>query len=177
VHAGALAHDSAGSPTDIVATNVIGTWHVLFAAEVTAAKRVVYFSSVQVFGFAEGEGEPLYLPVDDNHPLRASRPYGMSKRLAEEMCSAWTTRTGTPTMVLRPVLILDDARLQSISPREAAEIGAFVHVEDVASAVQLALTADVAGHHRVTLCGPGAFDTTGAHAVLGWKASRGWPEV
>src|SRR4051812_30660787 len=33
VHAGAIAHDSAGSPADIVATNVLGTWHVLLAAE------------------------------------------------------------------------------------------------------------------------------------------------
>ena len=49
------------------------------------------FSSAQVFGFAEGEGVPEYLPVDDDHPLRASRPYGLSKRLGEEMCAAWTS--------------------------------------------------------------------------------------
>jgi UDP-glucose 4-epimerase len=116
-----------------VATNVVGTWHVLLAAEQVGVSRVVYFSSAQVFGFAEGEGEPEYLPVDDNHPLRAARPYGMSKRLAEEMCSAWTDRTGIPTIVLRPVMILDDDALRSVSP-EGAELGAFVHVDDVASA-------------------------------------------
>ena len=60
VHAGAIAHDSAGTPTDIVATNLLGTWHVLLAAELVGVSRVVYFSSAQVFGFAEGEGEPLY---------------------------------------------------------------------------------------------------------------------
>jgi UDP-glucose 4-epimerase len=102
VHAGAIAHDSAGSAAEIVATNVLGTWHVLLAAEKLGISRVVYFSSGQVFGFAEGQGEPAYLPVDDDHPIMASRPYGMSKRLAEEMCSAWTRRTGIPTIVLRP---------------------------------------------------------------------------
>jgi nucleoside-diphosphate-sugar epimerase len=56
VHAGAIAHDSAGTPAEIVATNVLGTWHVLLAAEEAGASRVVYFSSAQVFGFAEGEG-------------------------------------------------------------------------------------------------------------------------
>jgi len=55
VHAGALAHDTAGSPEDIMAVNVLGTWHVLLAAEAAGAGRVVYFSSAQVFGLAEGE--------------------------------------------------------------------------------------------------------------------------
>lgn len=77
VHAGAIAHDSAGTPAEIMATNLLGTWHVLHAAEAHAVSRVVYFSSAQVFGFAEGEGTPAYLPVDDAHPLRAARPYGL----------------------------------------------------------------------------------------------------
>lgn len=173
VHAGALAHDTAGSPNDIVATNVLGTWHVLTAAETQRVSRVVYFSSGQVFGFAEGEGTPAYLPVDDAHPLSASRPYGMSKRLAEEMCRAWTSRTGIPTIVLRPVMILDDHGLTLFSP-QTAELGAFVHVDDVATATVLALAADLEGHHRLTLCGPGTFDTTLTEKTLGWKPTRTW---
>jgi nucleoside-diphosphate-sugar epimerase len=98
VHAGAIPHDTMGSPADILATNVLGTWHLLLAAEAVGCSRFVYFSSAQVFGFAEGEGTPEYLPVDDEHPLRAARPYGMSKRLAETMCEAWTARTGIPTV-------------------------------------------------------------------------------
>jgi UDP-glucose 4-epimerase len=174
VHAGALAHDSAGPPTDIVATNVLGTWHVLVAAEERRVSQVVYFSSAQVFGFAEDEGTPAYLPVDDDHPVTASRPYGMSKRLSEEMCLAWSTRTGISTIVLRPVLILSDAGLKSWSA-EVAELGAFVHVDDVARAVVRALAADLDGHHRLTLCGSGSFDTTRAETTIGWRATRGWP--
>jgi UDP-glucose 4-epimerase len=171
VHAGALAHDTAGSPTDIVATNVLGTWHVLAAAEQCGVSRVVYFSSAQVFGFAEGEGTPAYLPVDDDHPVTASRPYGMSKRLAEDMCQAWTTRTGIATIVLRPVMVLNDQSLAAYSA-DTSELSAYVHVDDVAAATVLALTADLRGHHRVTLCGPGPFDTAHAQATLGWTATR-----
>jgi UDP-glucose 4-epimerase len=173
VHAGAIAHDRAGSPVDIVATNLLGTWHVLVAAETHAVSRVVYFSSAQVFGFAEEEGTPAYVPVDDDHPVRASRPYGMSKRLAEEMCRSWTSRTGIPTVVLRPVMILNDRSRARFSP-ETTELGAFVHVDDVAAATVLALEADLEGHHRLTLCGPGSFDTALAAATLGWRATRGW---
>jgi len=173
VHAGAIPHDTAGSPVDIVATNLLGTWHVLWAAEAQAVSRVVYFSSAQVFGFAEGEGEPAYLPVDDAHPIRAARPYGMSKRLAEEMCRAWTSRTGTATIVLRPVMILDDDGLRRYRP-ERADLGAFVHVDDVAAAAVKALAVPLDGHHRLTLCGPGDFDTTLTQQTLGWQPTRGW---
>lgn len=173
VHAGAIAHDSAGTPAEIVATNLLGTWHVLQAAETYGIARVVYFSSAQVFGFAEGEGSPDYLPVDDAHPLRAARPYGMSKRLAEDMCSAWTARTGIPTIVLRPVLILTDQALSQITEADA-ELGAFVHADDVASAVLHALSVTVSGHTRLTLCGPGQFDTTIARRILRWTPRRGW---
>jgi len=41
VHAEALPHDTAGSPEDIMAVNVLGTWHVLLAAEAAGAGRVV----------------------------------------------------------------------------------------------------------------------------------------
>ncbi|MDJ0770792.1 MAG: NAD(P)-dependent oxidoreductase [Ilumatobacter sp.] len=173
VHAGAIAHDRAGTPDDIVATNVLGTWHVLSGAEQHGVGRIVVFSSAQVFGFAEGEGEPVSLPVDDDHPLLASRPYGMSKRLVEQMCDAWTTRTRITTIVLRPVMILDDEALGHVS-EDQAELGAFVHLDDVAAAVELALAAGIEGHVRMTLCGPGRFDTARARRLLGWQPSRSW---
>jgi nucleoside-diphosphate-sugar epimerase len=176
VHAGALAHDSAGTPAEIVATNLLGTWHVLQAAETCRVSRVVYFSSAQVFGFAEGEGSPAYLPVDDAHPLRAARPYGMSKRLAEEMCATWTSRTGIPTIVLRPVMILTGPALLQVTEAQA-ELGAFVHADDVAAAVLRALSVKLDGHIRLTLCGPGPFDTTAARRILGWAPGRGWPSA
>ncbi len=75
-----------------MAVNVLGTWHVLLAAEAAGAGRVVYFSSGQVFGLAEGERLPDYFPVDDAHPRRAMRPYGLSKCLAEDLCAGFTAR-------------------------------------------------------------------------------------
>ncbi len=175
VHAGAIAHDSLGTAADIVATNLLGTWHVLLAAERHSLSRVIYFSSAQVFGFADGEGVPEYQPVDDAHPVRAARPYGMSKRLAEDMCAAWTHRTGITTIVVRPVMILTDEGLEHMTAADA-ELGAFVHADDVADAIVKALEAEVDGHVRLTLCGPGAFDTALARRVLGWTATRTWRE-
>lgn len=162
VRLGALAHDTAGTPEQIMAVNVLGTWHVLLAAEAAGVTRVIHFSSTQVLGIAEGERLPDYFPVDDAHPRRAMRPYGLSKCLAEDLCAGFTARTGIVSVALRPVWVWDPGMYQRIEMQWRAEpgsewepfweYGAFVDVRDVAAAVGLALTAPLAGHHRVLLC-------------------------
>jgi nucleoside-diphosphate-sugar epimerase len=162
VHLGALAHDTAGTPEDIMAVNVLGTWHALLAAEAAGAGRVICFSSAQVLGTAEGERVPDYLPLDDAHPRRAMRPYGLSKALAEDLCAGFTARTGIPTVSLRPVWVWHPGTYQRVEERWRAdpdaewapfwEFGGFVDVRDVAEAVRLALTVPLAGHHRALLC-------------------------
>ena len=165
VHLAALANDSAGSPEQIMAVNVLGTWHVLLAAEAAGAGRVIVFSSAQVFGIAEGERLPDYFPVDDAHPRRAMRPYGLSKRLAEDMCEGFTARTGIPTVCLRPVAVWDQAQYGRLADRWRLrpqsqwepywEYGAFVDARDVADAVRQALSVPLSGHHRALLCADG----------------------
>jgi UDP-glucose 4-epimerase len=162
VHLGALAHDTAGSPEDIMAVNILGTWHVLLAAEAAAAGRVIHFSSAQVLGTAGGERLPDYLPVSDAHPRRAARAYGLSKVLAEDLCAGFTDRSGIPTVSLRPVMVWDPGMYQRTEARWRAgpdsewtpfwELGAFVDVRDVAGAVQRALAVPLSGHHRALLC-------------------------
>jgi nucleoside-diphosphate-sugar epimerase len=171
VHAGAIPHDTSGTPEEIVATNVLGTWHVLLAAERHRVRRVVTFSSIQVFGCTEGEGEPAYLPLDDDHPLLASRPYGMSKVLVEQMCEAWTARTGITTIVLRPSATLDDERFARFDPREV-DFGTYVHVDDVADAVARSLRVPVRDHLRVVLSAAGDVDASRASDELGWEPVR-----
>jgi nucleoside-diphosphate-sugar epimerase len=170
VHLGALAHDTAGSPEHIMAVNVLGTWHVLLAAEAAGVTRVVHFSSAQVFGIAEGERLPDYFPVDDAHPRRAMRAYGLSKCLAEDLCAGFTARTGIASVSLRPVWVWDPGQYERIEaqwrsePRSEWEpfweYGAFVDVRDVATAVEHALTVPLAGHHRALLCAADISATT-----------------
>jgi UDP-glucose 4-epimerase len=121
VHLGALAHDTAGPPEQIMAVNVLGTWHVLLAAEAAGVARVIHLSSAQVFGIAEGERHPDYFPVDDAHPRRAMRPYGLSKALSEDLCAGFTARTGIATVSLRPVAVWDPDRYQRTEARWRAE--------------------------------------------------------
>jgi UDP-glucose 4-epimerase len=173
VHLGGLAHDSAGSPEQIMAVNVLGSWHVLLAAQAAGASRVVSFSSAQVFGTAEGERLPDYFPVDDDHPRRAMRPYGLSKRLAEELCDGFAARSGIAVVSLRPVHVWGPDFYQEVERRRRAdpaaewqpfwEFGAFVDARDVAAAVECALAAPVTGHVRAVLC---AADIAGSAPAL-----------
>ena len=160
VHLAALPHDRAGTPEQIMATNALGTWHVLRAAREAGMSRVVNVSSAQVLGTAGGERAPDYLPLDDAHPRRASRPYGLSKRLAEDLCA----ESGLTTICLRPFAVWADQDYARVEARRAAdpeaewspywEFGAFVDVRDVADACLAALTCPDPGHARMLLCAP-----------------------
>lgn len=184
VHLGALAHDSAGSPDEIMAVNVLGTWHVLLAAEGAGAARVVHFSSAQVFGIAEGERLPAYFPIDDAMPRQAMRPYGLSKRLAEDLCQGFTARTGIASVALRPVAVWGPAQYRRTRDRWRAEprsewdpyweYGAFVDVRDVATAVDAALTVPLGGHLRALLCAADIAATASA-LELGARLTPGVP--
>jgi nucleoside-diphosphate-sugar epimerase len=162
IHMAAIPDNSLGDPSAIMATNVLGTWHVLMAAREEGMSRVVAFSSLQALGVAEDRAPPAYLPLDDDHPRRARRPYGLSKRVGEDLCRAMTEEAGIATVCLRPVAVWDEERYARVEERRRArpedeweprwELGAFVDVRDVASAVLAALACPDPGHARLLLC-------------------------
>jgi UDP-glucose 4-epimerase len=84
----------------------------LLAAEAAGVTRMIHFSSAQVFGIAEAERLPDYFPVDDAHPRRAMRAYGLSKCLAEDLCAGFTARTGIASVSLCPVWVWDPGQYQ-----------------------------------------------------------------
>jgi len=158
VHAAGLADDRKGAPADVMAVNLLGTWNMLLAAEATGAKRVVHFSSGKALGMLERD--PDYLPVDDDHRGLPGRPYGLAKWLSEEMCAAFTARTGIATLCLRPVAVFDEAgyaRTIEASARPPApgavwHLGVHIDLRDVADATAAALSCPSPGHIRLLLC-------------------------
>ena len=118
-------------------------------------------------GCSEGEGRPDHLPIEDDHPRRASRAYGRSRRLGEDLCATWSARTRIPTVALRPVATYTSEQLAPLDTGRL-EIGAFVHVDDVADAVARGLDAPVGAHTRLLLSAAGDVDASRARDVLGW---------
>lgn len=58
--------------------NIIGTINILEACKNNKVKKIIYTAT----GGAR-YGEPKYLPVDENHEINPSSPYGISKHTAE----------------------------------------------------------------------------------------------
>jgi nucleoside-diphosphate-sugar epimerase len=161
VHLGAIPNDRLAPPEEIMRVNVLGIWHVLLAAREEGLRHVVFFSSGQVLGVAQGHGVPDYLPFGDEYPARGTRPYALSKRVGEELCAATTAETGIATVCLRPVGVIgpgDYERRRALWREHPEsewtpywEYGAYVDVRDVAEAVVLALGVAGAQHDRMLL--------------------------
>jgi len=79
--------------------NVRGTWNLMKAASARAsALRVVVFASTDdVYSSVD----PLYVPVDENHPRRPVSTYGLSKVMGEEIGKFWHVRHSLPFSMAR----------------------------------------------------------------------------
>lgn len=65
--------ESIARPLTYYENNVVGTLNLLSAMRAVGCNRVVFSSSATVYG------PPLYLPLDESHPLSATNPYGQTK--------------------------------------------------------------------------------------------------
>lgn len=74
--------DSFDDPRGFYQTNITLTINALELARIWGAK-VVYMSS---FFY----GKPIYIPIDENHPLKPHNPYAESKYLSEMICKAYS---------------------------------------------------------------------------------------
>ena len=80
IHLAALISvpESFEKPGLYMAVNVKGTRNLVSAANEVGVKRFVYASSAAVYG------NPVRLPIDENHPTKPISPYGESKLLGEK---------------------------------------------------------------------------------------------
>lgn len=74
--------------------NVEGTKNLL-ASLGPSTEHVVFFSTIYVFGYQNGEG------IDEAHPANPSTAYGRSKLEAEYLIREWGSRNGVMTTCLR----------------------------------------------------------------------------
>lgn len=83
--------------------NILGQYHVLEAATRLGIRKVVFASSETTYGvcFAQGERKPLYVPVDEDHPVVPEDSYAMSKVAGEVVARSFSARTGADIYGLR----------------------------------------------------------------------------
>ncbi|MDK2888474.1 MAG: UDP-glucose 4-epimerase [Thermoanaerobacter sp.] len=86
---------SLDDPARDAAVNIEGTIHLLEACRQAGVEKVVYASSAAVYG------DPLYLPVDEGHPVRPLAGYGISKHTVEHYLQVYRALYGLDYTVLR----------------------------------------------------------------------------
>jgi UDP-glucose 4-epimerase len=108
------------------------------------------------FAFATLPMTPLYIPIDEQHPLRPQDPYGLSKVACESMCAGFSRRIGMRTVCLRAPWIwvpeekerLFYRQLVNEYPKWYKNLWAYIHVLDVAQAIQRSLEIDLPLNHE-----------------------------
>jgi nucleoside-diphosphate-sugar epimerase len=79
--------------------NVRGAEHACAAAEAHGIGRIVFVSSVAVYGLAEGE-------LDESAPLRPGSEYGRSKVAAEQVLRTWAAHGPERSLtIVRPTVV------------------------------------------------------------------------
>lgn len=155
VHLAAIPHDDVGTPEAIMATNVLGTWHVLLAAKTVGVGRVIHLSSAMALGVFQSRAMPTRLPIDDDYEAAPVSPYSLSKRLGEILCATTAADGGPLTVCFRSTRIVGPDERSSVGAEVGEQVAAhdpicdfaaWIDVRDVAESVRLALTAPIAGH-------------------------------
>ncbi|RNL79067.1 NAD-dependent epimerase/dehydratase family protein [Nocardioides marmorisolisilvae] len=160
VHLAAVCmNKSIADPTESLDVNLMGTQNVLDAAGRAGVRRIVYGSSASVYG------DPKSLPMFESGPFAPITPYCVAKLAGEQMLDFYGRRTKMSWLALRFFNVYGPGQptdayytsvvntfLNRIARGEAPVIDGkgsqsmdFVHVEDVARAVALALDSEATG--------------------------------
>lgn len=132
--------------------NISGTINILNCCVKECIKKVIYFSTAAVYG------NPLYLGIDENHPVDPISCYGISKLAGEEYIRLYSRHYGLKYTIFRLSNVYGYCRnktteggvvyrfLESIvNQKEAVIYGDgrqtrdFVYVDDVAAACSKAI--------------------------------------
>ncbi len=103
VHMGAIPGPLAEDPMNIFDNNVTSTFNVMMTAAEFGLRRVVFSSSAFAMGWAHDGAafEPLYLPLDEEHPMMPFEPYGLSKMVGEDIGRMIARNSDTTVVSLR----------------------------------------------------------------------------
>ena len=96
------------SPLWTVWENAVGTTSVLEAVREVGIDRFLLASSGNVFG------RPVYLPIDEKHPLTPHNPYSASKACQEMLALAYYRAYGVPLVVIRNGVVIGERMRKEI---------------------------------------------------------------
>ena len=163
IHLGAWPGDHIVPPTRTYGDNVRSTFNVFQACTDLGVRRVIFASSHHVYGVVKDP--PLYVPIDEAHPLRPATIYGLSKVACEQVADYFVAQHGLEILSFRFLGVRPSTQLAADIERIAQDPGDHPHMlwtrcdaRDAALACRLAVEAMEVE--------PGPYNITGRHIVL-----------
>ena len=187
IHLAAIPSPEVHTAEVVFQTNVMSTFNVLEAATILGISNITMASSISALGYAyrHRRFNPLYLPIDEAHPLLSQDCYGLSKMIGEELAEGFLRRNPEMSLAsLRFTFVVDEsaqawlpaARAQPID--DVSTYGAFwtfVDVRDAASACRLALEYEAAGHEAFYICAPTIYRTDDIRDLMAKRFPGDYP--
>ena len=99
VHLAAWARGGQVPEARTFGDNVQGTFNVLQACADLGVRRVIFASTHHVYGVMAAP--PLYVPIDEAHPLRPADAYALSKVVGERAAAYFVDRFGLEVLCFR----------------------------------------------------------------------------
>ncbi|MCD6479110.1 MAG: SDR family NAD(P)-dependent oxidoreductase [Candidatus Diapherotrites archaeon] len=82
-------------PAEFFEINAVGTLNVMLACKKAGVRRVLQYSTSEVYGTAK------YLPMDESHPINPHSTYATSKVAADRLCFTLYHEQQVPVIILR----------------------------------------------------------------------------
>ena len=159
VHLAAWANAGIVPDTRTYGDNVQGTFNVFQACADLGIKRIIFASSAQVYGLAKAP--PIYVPLDEDHPLRPANCYALSKMAGEQAADYFVTQWGLTILSFRfmgiraPVELNGEIDRMASDPNSGARLlWTLTDVRDAALACRLALEAENVASGPYNITGP-----------------------
>ena len=163
VHMGAIPGPMRVDPRVIFDNNVTSTFNVMTSAAELGLRRVVFSSSAFGMGWAHDGNAfvPLYLPLDEEHPMMPFEPYGLSKQVGEDIGRMIARNSGTTVVSLRFTNVAQpEVQAEFPWPTPTPEnpltlvMWAYADARDVAQAHILALDAEIEEYEAFMIAQP-----------------------
>ncbi len=163
VHLGAIPGPLREDPRVIFENNVASTFNVMMSAAELGLRRVVFSSSAFGMGWAHDGNAfvPLYLPLDEEHPMMPFEPYGLSKQVGEDIGRMIARNSNTTVVSLRFTNVaLPEVQAEFPWPAPTPEnpltlvMWAYADARDVAEAHVLSLDAEIAEYEAFMIAQP-----------------------
>lgn len=162
VHMAAIPHPAAHAPDVVFRNNTMTTYNILQAASDLGVRKAVTASSESAYGlvFAHRPFNPLYLPLDEEHPLLPQDPYALSKQVGENTCAMFHRQSGMQAVSLRlgNVVTPEDyaqfPRIQANPEEQKSVFWSYIDARDIGAFCRLAVEADGLGAETYCIAAP-----------------------